>query len=77
MEYENADWVHLFQDRTRRETLVNMKMKLRRLGLRGENLQQMKLLTWIRANRHASLSPEMKYTNCTYVTLFAERRKQK
>ena len=71
-EYD-VEWVHLFQDRTQRETLVNMKMKLRRFGLRGMggeggDLQQMKLLAWIRAKRHASLFPEMKHTNCTHVT---------
>jgi hypothetical protein len=48
--------------------LSNTKMKLRRCGLRGENLQHMKLLTWITANRHTSLFPEMKHTYCTYVT---------
>lgn len=60
-EYEDGDWVHLFEDRTQRDILVNMKMKLRRFGLREKNLQQMKLLTRIRANRHASLFPETKY----------------
>ena len=66
MEYEDVDWVHLFQDTTQRGTLVNMKMKLRRFGLRGENLQQMKLLTWIRANRHVSLCPRRRSTQTAH-----------
>jgi len=40
MEYEDVDWVHLFQDRTQRETLVNMKMKLRRFGLWGKTFNR-------------------------------------
>jgi hypothetical protein len=68
MEYEDVDWVHLFQDRTQRETLVSMKMKLRRFGLRGGNLQQISFWHGSEPTDIHHCFPEMKHTYCTYVT---------